>query len=219
MTLATSRIRGLTFAATCAALAGCSILAPQRDPSRFFTLGPLTDQGSPDTAGATKAPSVTYGLGPVTLPAYLDRNEIAARVQQTEIVYSAKERWAEPLRTEVARTLLQNLSALLSTDRIVAWPAAVPVDRQIAVDFLRFERVDATSSQLVASWSVKDLHSGQVLAAKDSSFTHTAASSSATDTVNALSADLADLSREIAQVLQGLSATAPAASAGRRSAR
>jgi uncharacterized protein len=219
MTLATSRILGLTAAAACVALAGCSILAPQRDPSRFFTLSPLTDQGSPDAAGSTKAPPVTYGLGPVTLPAYLDRNEIAARVQQTEIVYSAKERWAEPLRTEVARTLLQNLSTLLSTDRMVPWPAAVPVDRQIVVDFLRFERVDASSSQLVATWSVKDLHSGQLLAAKESSFNHTAASSSATDTVSALSADLADLSREIAQVVQGLTASAPTAGSGRRTAR
>lgn len=67
--------------------------------------------------------------------------------------------------------------------------------------------------------TVRDLRGGQVLAAKDSSFAHSATTASATDTVNALSADLADLSREMAQVLQGLSISTPATGRGRRTAR
>jgi uncharacterized lipoprotein YmbA len=184
-------------------LGGCSVLAPQRDPSRFFTLSPMTEAGldakPPSGSGGTSR--LTYGLGPVTLAAYLDRNEIATRVNPTEVVYSPTERWAEPPESEIARTLLRNLSALLGPDRIVPWPTAVRVDRQIEVAVLRFERVGTGACELTARWSVKDLHTGRLVVLKESTFTHPAASPGAAETVSALSADVADLSREIAQQL------------------
>jgi len=177
-------------------LAGCSVLAPQRDPSRFFTLSPMTADAQ-SVRGST-----TCGLGPVTLPTYLDRNEIATRISPTEITYSPVDRWAEPLSAQVARTLLQDLSALLGPDRVVPWPATVPVERQIEVAVLRFERVGSEATQLTARWSVKDLRSGRLITLRESSYTHAPSSSAAAETASALSADIADLSREIAQGAQ-----------------
>lgn len=186
----------------CLLLGGCSLLAPQRDPSRFFTLSPMAPADAPPAVSADPS-RVTCGLGPVTLPMYLDRNEVATRVSPTEIVYSPIDRWAESLSIQVARTLLQNLSALLGPDRVVPWPGTLPVDRQIEVTVLRFERVATEATQLTARWSVKDLRSGRLIVLKESSYTHAPESTAAAGTVSALSADLADLSRDIAHEVQG----------------
>ena len=75
---------------------GCSVLAPIPDQSRYFTLSAPGDtradaEGRVERSADTR---VVYGLGPVILPAYLDRNEIATRVSPTEITYSPTEhRW------------------------------------------------------------------------------------------------------------------------------
>ena len=45
------------------------------------------------SAGGTVRPGPTVVLGPITLPAYLDRNEVAIRVNETELKYSPTERW------------------------------------------------------------------------------------------------------------------------------
>ena len=120
----------------CLAVAGCSVLAPQPDPSRFFTLAPMAQA----PAAAPAQPGFTYGLGPIKLPAYLDRNEIPTRVSPTEIIYSPAERWAEPLQASVTRVLMQNLAALLNTDKITVYPwiGATAVDYQIEIEVLHF---------------------------------------------------------------------------------
>ena len=118
-------------------LASCTILGPQRDSSRFFTLTAVAE--SPDGA----APSgIAVGLGPVRVPAYLDRPELATRVATSEVRFSPNERWAEPLSASLRRVLAQNLATILGTDEIVAFPWAVgtPVDWGVAIDLIRFER-------------------------------------------------------------------------------
>ena len=76
---------------------------------------------------------IVYGLGPIALPAYLDRNQVATRVSATEVAYAQWDRWAEPLRNNVSMVLLRNLGAELGTDDIVLYPWVVSsqIDRQI----------------------------------------------------------------------------------------
>jgi len=49
-------------------VAGCTLLGPRHDPSRFYTLSSHATDGANLRANA---PSVV--VGPVTFPAYLDR--------------------------------------------------------------------------------------------------------------------------------------------------
>ncbi len=185
-------------------LCGCSsVLAPQPDPSRFYTLSPVVDAGG---SQQREPRTVIYGLGPIELPEYLDRNELAERLSSAEVRYSPTDLWAEPLKTNLTRVLLQNLSSLLGADRIVLYPrpGTVAVDYQVAVSILRFERTAAGEAQLRARWVIRDPRSGEYLALEESNFAHPASSPKAADAVDALSADLGDLCREIAAALQKL---------------
>ncbi len=79
----------------CVIASACSVLGPIPDRSRFFTLtaSPPMDADRAEASGG----AIVYGLGPVVLPAYLDRNQVATRVSETEAAYSQWDRWAEPL--------------------------------------------------------------------------------------------------------------------------
>ena len=184
-------------------LCSCSMLAPQPDVSRFYTLSAVADA---DVSGGGRARGLTYGLGPIELPPYLDRTELAMRVSPAEVTYSPTDLWAETLKTNLTRVLQQNLAALLGGEPIVLypWPRASSVSYQIAVTVLQFERTAAGEAQLHARWSIRDPRRGAEVAGKESSFVHPVAPATAAAAVTALSADIGDLSQEIAAALQSL---------------
>jgi uncharacterized lipoprotein YmbA len=181
-------------------LCGCSVLPPRPDPSRFYTLSPTVDA---DASNPGEQRTVLYGLGPIELPSYLDRDELAERMSSAEVRYSRIDFWAEPLKTNLTRVLLQDLSTLLGADRIVLypWPGTVAVDYQIVVNLLRFERTAAGGTELRARWAIRNPRTGEYLVLQESNLARPASSSAATDAVDALSADVGDLSREIAAAL------------------
>jgi len=184
-------------------LCGCSVLAPQKDVARFYTLSPVEDSGAHDDR---ESRGLIYGLGPIELPRYLDRTELASRFSPTEVTYSRTDLWAEPLKTNLTNVLLQDLSARLGGDRIVLYPWArnVPVSYQIEVTVRRCERTAPGEVQLHARWSIREPRSGAEFAAKESNFIRAAASPTTADAVNALSTCVGDLSRDIAAALQSL---------------
>jgi len=96
----------------CLSIVGCSILAPRPDRSRFFTLTsmPAAHRAEVQSPQPGTTRPIVYGLGPIRLPAYLDRNEVATRVSPTEVTYSATDRWAAPLAATVSSVLVQILA-------------------------------------------------------------------------------------------------------------
>ena len=191
-------------------LVGCSYLAPARDPSRYFTLAALPDAERVSARAPSEASSdvhgIMYGLGPIKVPAYLDRNEIATRQSPSEMTYSATDYWAEPLQANVSRVLLQNLSTLLETDRIATypWPATVKVAYQVQVELLRFERDAAGEAWLNARWAIRAGTGGGLLVIKESNLSRPATARSTAESVAALSGTLGELSQEIAAALRQL---------------
>ena len=182
-------------------LASCaSVFAPRRDSSRFFALSVEAESGGQPSASA-KAGKV-YGLGPVRLPDYLDRNEICTRLSGAELRFSEHERWAAPLRTSVGSILAQDLAILSGGSRVVAYPWTVtePIDLQIEVDVHRFEAGADGKATLVARWTVRDAD-GKVLLVRESTHARDAAASDTAATVTALSEALADLAKDIAGAL------------------
>src|SRR2546430_11474761 len=140
----------LIFALCAIAIAGC--LSPRRDDSKFFVLAPV---GS-DPAGATAASSrqILLGLGPVKLPAYLDRQEVVTRVAPNRLQLSSVDRWAEPLDVGFTRVLAQDLSSNLATQRITFYPwyNSTPVDYQVKIHVYRFESDKDGRVDLTAHW-------------------------------------------------------------------
>ena len=77
---------------------GCGAFAPRADPSSFYILGalPEADFAADKNTAGIKA-NFSLGLGPIELPGYLDRQQIATRTSTNRLSYSENDRWAAPL--------------------------------------------------------------------------------------------------------------------------
>jgi uncharacterized protein len=185
----------------CAIVAGCSVLSPQPDRSKFFILTPVFGSTGMAARPASASPDsqLTIGVGPVDFPDYLRRLPVVTRVAPNRIDLSDEKRWAEPLDKNFVRVLSENLAVLLSTQRIekYPWSLRTNVDYQVEIDVQRFETTSEGQTQLIASWIIRDGHGGKILYASQT----TAGGPAGPDGVSAsaaLSGDLATLSKEIA---------------------
>jgi hypothetical protein len=158
---ATPRARPVPAAALAAALlaasggAGCPSFDPVPDRTRWYTL-PGPEAAEPARPDAAARPP-TLGLGPVSLPPYLDRPEVVRRVSAERIAVSGQDRWASPLPEQFRRTLAEQLRARLPGWKVVEWPwpALGPPDAVAEVDVLRFEADAGGGGTLEARWTVR----------------------------------------------------------------
>jgi uncharacterized lipoprotein YmbA len=191
--------RAIVLAAALGSAAGCSVLAPQEDPTRFYVLtSAVAAQTDPPPAG------VHVVVGPVVLPDYLNRPQVVTRSEPHRIDIAEFDRWAEPLPSAFVRVLGQNLRASLGPDAVGRFPWASPGSGyQLEVDVLRFEST-GDGAELSARWSLRDGNSKEVLVARESSVKRPAASADMPSAVAALSECLGDFSVEVAQTLVSL---------------
>lgn len=107
-------------------------------------------------ADETVSAGPVLGLGPVTLPDYLDRPQIVTRASDSRLVLSNEHRWAEPLSASFGRALLANLEQAAPGQNIALhpWRASLTIARQVRVDVARFDRDAGGSFHLNARWSV-----------------------------------------------------------------
>jgi len=182
-------------------IAGCTLLSPRHDPSRFYTLATRERGAAPATAARESGPSIL--IGPVTFPAYLDRNEVAIRVSPSELRYALAERWAEPLVQNFTRVLVEDLANALGSDRVAGLTAnaGLVADFAIEVVVVRFEAGDDGGAQLTARWAVRD-RTRKILRIRQSQIQHQATTATTEGGVNALSAALGDLAEEMAATVR-----------------
>lgn len=206
MTLRNSRSIVIGACAWLFVIAGCSILSPQPDRTKFFVLTAVTDAGATGTppAAANGTSELVIGVGPIGFPDYLRRPEVVTRTSPTTVELSDVDRWAEPLDSAFARVLSEDLSRLLGTQRIVAYPwyQSNRVDYQVECDVIHFETGSNGGSQLHAQWSIRD-GAGKLLIARESDITDTEASSDKSPSAS-LSHDLGNLSQQIATQIKEL---------------
>jgi uncharacterized lipoprotein YmbA len=200
VTVANFKIKLIAFGA-CAMAAGCSVLSPQPDRSKFFILTPVSDSAptAAESASTGLDSQLTIGVGPVEFPDYLRRLPVVTRVAPNRIDFSDEERWAEPLDKNFVRVLSENLATLLDTERIEKYPWALrdKVNYQVEVNVQRFETTTDGQTQLVASWIIRDVSSDKILYASKTTAGAPAGPDELTAS-SALSSDLAVLSKDIA---------------------
>lgn len=187
--------RLLLVVALAAAIVAEGCLGPRADQSTYFL---LTSTAVP---GEIPAPlSARLGLGPVTLPGYLDRSELVTRVSENQLAVSDIERWAEPLRDNVLRALSQNLVRLLRPNDYVPYPwyESAAVDYGVAVDLTRFEADSTGSVTLDADWRITSGDPQETLYRGDSLIREAANGAGTDRLVAALSRALTRLCDEIA---------------------
>jgi uncharacterized protein len=173
-------------------------------PTRFYTLVPMA--GPPTEAipiSAERGPAI--GVGPVTLPGYLDRREIVTRRGRDEIELGEFDHWSEQLKDGATRVLGENLAILLRTDRVVLLSrrGSHPVQYQVAVDVARFEGAVGAAVTLEARWRILG-GDGKELALRRSTVTEVVGAPGYGALVAAMSRALGALSRDIATAIRDL---------------
>jgi uncharacterized lipoprotein YmbA len=181
------------------ALAVClSACAGKSASSKFYVLSPLPQSKQSGVDGTA------IGVFPVAMADYLDRPQIVTRVSENEINLDEFSRWAEPLKENFYTVLVDNLSTLLNSERIIktAQRLSVPQAMQVGVEVLQFDGVLGGDVVLSVKWALFEAEGKKLLLAKRSSFREPTGAATYEALVAAESRTVAALSREIAEAIR-----------------
>jgi uncharacterized lipoprotein YmbA len=202
------------------ALAPAGCVSLKRTPeARFFVLHATLEPK------ATASPGVhgVVGLMPVRVPGHLDRPQIVVWAAPNELRIDEFLRWAEPLDAGVARTLSENLTALLPTMRIIRWPwpASAGLRCRVSTELRVFGPQPGGEVRLEGTWDLLPPNGERPLARRSFALARPLPGAAGGDPgrgVEAMSELLADLARQIAEGVEGLSperdATPPPSATG-----
>jgi uncharacterized lipoprotein YmbA len=181
-------------------IAGC--VGGTSKPATFYLL-----QALPESEALMQTPHrIRLEVGPIAVPAYLDRAQIASVGDDHRLTVDQFNRWAEPLKDSFSRVLAENLAILLETPDVYRYPQrrAMLIDYQIELTVTRFFTDAEGTAILVAYWSLVG-DSGKTVVSRKRSFISQPADA---DTFEAIVAaqnwTLQELSREIATEIQRL---------------
>ena len=209
MSLTRRLLKTCAAGAIAMALVGCSalaktILAPQKDISKFYLLTPTADTTAPPPAAAqSTGGDFTIGLGPIKLPPYLDRPEIVTRAAPNRLELSKDDRWGESLQNGFTSVMARDLAAQTGTRRVIIFPwyNTMHIDLQVQIDVYRFETDGQGNAQLSAKWTILDSTGKNILYTAESNLTQPSKPGDTTDAAAALSRTVGDLSGQIANML------------------
>jgi hypothetical protein len=119
-------------------------------PSKFYTLN--------STAKSDGAAAASYSVvvGPVSVPAEVDRPQFTVQIAPNQIAVDEFNRWAAPLKDNIARVVAEDLTTLLGTSQVSTLPLAnfEPAYR-VSIEVQRFESVPSKSALVEAVWVVR----------------------------------------------------------------
>jgi len=190
------------FAVVCILVAlasGCG----STPPSRFFT---LSAQAGPAAAPA----NLSISVGPVSVPAIVDRPQITVSTGPNEVGLEEFNRWASPLQNNIARVIAENLMTLLGTSRVTLYPqpTSTDADYRALIDVQRFDSAPGEAATLDAVWTVRRAKDGKAQGGRT-----TARETLQAKDFDALAAAhsraLSRLSRDIANAVRALERSKP----------
>ena len=125
--------------------AGCA----KGPPPDFYILNAITPES---ITGEERG--VAVGVGPINLPAHLNRSQIVTRATDYQLHLSESHQWAEPLKDSVSRVLVINLSNILQSNRVYVIPRRqkVSLDFQVSIDIERLDGQLGEQAVLGARW-------------------------------------------------------------------
>ncbi len=183
-----------------ALVAGCAGSSPR---STYYLLSALPEAAASAPATDPAPADITLGIGPVSLPDYLDRPQIVMRTGPNEISFSEFDRWAEPLQANFLRVFRQDLAVLLNTDSIFVypWPPGAVFEFQVSAVVTRFDARPGEGTLLEVQWQVLRHQDGKVVLRRAASYRADLGGSDYKAVVAAQSRTLGDFSRDVAKAL------------------
>jgi len=172
--------------------------------SRFYTLNTMESTQAVQK-NVTAEQQIVIGLDPVEIPDYLDRPQIVTRYSGNELHISEFDRWAGPLREDMQRVLLENLSVLLSGEpvAVISETWGVPLDYRLAVNITRFDVAAEEDVELKAQWTLVGKDKQEIIV-RESSMRERIEDKGYSAVVSAMSRSLGKLSQDIAEEIKSV---------------
>jgi uncharacterized lipoprotein YmbA len=168
--------------------------------TNFYVLEALSKPSASPTDAVKKH---LVGIGPVSMPAFLERKQIVTRMPDHSIQIAEFHQWAAPLKDNVTQVLTHNLATLQPNDIIRAYPwiAYGAVDYRIIVDIIRFDTTPQQTVNLEVNWAIMDEKTHTLLSNGRSKIEHPLDDPSYPGTVKALNKILSEFSQELSLAL------------------
>jgi uncharacterized protein len=147
----------LRLAAIPIACALALLAAACSSPSaRFYTLSAAAEPGP----GASK---LSIAVGPVSVPATIDRPQIVVTTSPNQVSIDEFNRWASPVQDNLARVLAEDLVKILGTPRVTLFQAtlATDMDYRVQIEVRNFESAPGKYAALDAVWTVRRMKDGK----------------------------------------------------------
>ena len=172
-------------------------------PVSYYILEPAAYS---DTAPVYGHEQLSVGIGPVSLPALLDRNKIVTRLNNNSVQIAEFHQWAAPLQDNFTDVLRRNLAVLQPAHLFRAYPWSVhgTVNLQIIVDVLRFDTTPGEKAHLEANWTIKEEQSQKILKSGKTGLSFSLPDSSYSAAAQSLSRLLRQFSLELSSAISGI---------------
>ncbi|MDQ3582327.1 MAG: PqiC family protein [Pseudomonadota bacterium] len=147
----------------------------------------------------------TLTVGPVSIPAEIDRPEIVVSTSPNQVQLDEFNRWASPLQNNMACVIAENLVAMLGTPRVTLFPQTLSsdADYRVAIEVQIFSSTPGEAAVLDAVWTVRRAKDGRTATRRTS--VHEAVRRTGYDALAAAhSRALARLSRDITDAVRAL---------------
>lgn len=145
-------VRSAAIVAAALFIAACSTTPP----TRYYALETVAPAQSPPAVPRTGQAGTTVAVRTVAVPAAVDRPQIVVRAGDSRVNLDEFNRWAGPLRDEIARVVAGNLAAELGTP-VVTVSAALPAtsDLVVLLDVQRFDAKTGDGVEVDVVWIVR----------------------------------------------------------------
>jgi len=178
-------------------LAGCA----STRPSQYYALS-----SSAIPAGATVA-NISISVGPVSIPASVDRPQIVVRTGPNQVFLAEFDRWSSPLKSDIAQVIAENFATMLGTPQVSVFPqsSAAEATYRAGIDVLRFDSELGKGVTLDVLWTVSSRTKGPSRSGR-TTLTEPVQGDGYAELVAAHSRALGRLSGEIAATIRELEA-------------
>jgi uncharacterized protein len=190
----------ITYCVFTVVIAGCASSAP----SHFYTLS--------STPAPAVMPQANYSVsvGPISVPAVVDRQPIVVRTGPNQVSLDEFNRWASPLKDDIGRVVVENLTTMLGTTQVTLFPQSTAADAsyRTIIDILRFDSEPGKAATLDALWTVSSAKGVKSYRGR-TTLTEATQGGDYAALVAAHSRTLGQLSAEIAKKIQEMEAQKP----------
>ena len=170
-------------------------------PTNFYTLE--SQSRPPAVTTKTGATKPLIGIGPLSLPALLDRRGIVTRSENNSVQIAEFDQWAAPLQNNVIAVLSKNVATLQPNAIVRAYPWSVygNVDYRVIIDISRFDTQLGKSANLEASWAIMEEKNHTIVSNGQTKLEQRLSETSYNSAAQALSKLLSEFSQQLSLAL------------------